>query len=370
MWNGEWKLLQKVLFVYNWVPDEERTEAFRECASTKTIQSIELALKSFNLEVVHLNLKNQEQIGEVLEQYSPITIAFVIAEGFLDEPETLYDGSGALRVRQALEYYNLPYTHSNVETMEFCRNKDLTYERLGHREGIVIPRFFVFSPSEDLSTCVERAEYVVGYPMFIKPCGGGCSIGIDEQSIVHNRTELLAKIAQLNALIGEQPILAETYLCGREYTVGVLGNGVPHVLPVIAFPEYFSIRSQEVKATEYRDREHFEILSSGDLLGVKIKEIALSVFQAMGAQDLIRIDLRDDGQGKVYVIDVNGTPSLSITSSLSYTLENCQVNYEQFVGYFLYVAMTRSNIMANDSLTENAINVSNKLQGIFENQIA
>ncbi|WP_209124291.1 hypothetical protein [Alkalihalobacillus sp. BA299] len=359
---------QRILFVYNWVPDEERTEAFRECASTKTIHQLTEIFQSYQMEVIPLNLFNKEQLTEAIGNSRP-DVAFVIAEGFLGEPESLYDGSGALSIREVLETHEVPYSHSNVETMEACRNKDITYEKLGQKD-ISIPRFFVFNERQADVENIERVEYVVGFPVFLKPCGGGCSIGIDEKSIVRNRSELVYKLEQLRNLIGDQPILAETYLPGREYTVGVIGNGVPHVLPIIAFPEAFNVRSQEVKKVEHQSRSEFEIISTTSSVGAKIKDTAMQVFQALGGRDLIRLDLREGEDGKVYVIDVNGTPSLSITGSLSFMAENSHVVYHEFIAYFLYVTLVRYSLPINDQLNETAMKVNSYLQGIFENQTA
>ncbi|MDE5415411.1 D-alanine--D-alanine ligase family protein [Alkalihalobacterium chitinilyticum] len=358
----------RILFVYNWVPDEERTEAFRECASTKTVQRLTSVFQSYQMEVIPLNLFSKEQLTEAVQVNQP-DLAFVIAEGFLDEPETLYDGSGALSIRAVLEGLGVPYSHSDVQAMEACRNKDITYEKLGQKE-IAIPRFFVFSEIQDDNDNMDRVEYVVGYPMFLKPCGGGCSIGIDEKSIVRNRSELLSKLQQLREMIGDQPILAETYLPGREYTVGVIGNGVLNVLPVIAFPEAFNVRSQEVKMVEHQSRSEFEIIPVASPVGAKIKDTAMQVFQALGARDLIRLDLREGEDGRVYVIDVNGTPSLSLTGSLAFMAENSAVDYPEFIAYFLFVTLTRYGLPINDQLNENAVRVNTYLQGIFENQIA
>ncbi|MBO8137924.1 MAG: hypothetical protein H0Z40_07290 [Desulfotomaculum sp.] len=85
-------------------------------------------------------------------------------------------------------------------------------------------------------------------------------MGIDEESVVTCRDRLVNKLKQLHRIIGSQQVIAETYLPGREFTVGVIGNEVPYVLPIICFPQEFNIRSHKVKMTEYKARSCFEIL--------------------------------------------------------------------------------------------------------------
>ncbi len=359
---------QKVLFVYNWVPDNLRINEYSESASTATVNYIQETLTAFHMEVVSLNVQNPEQMVQAIKDNAPIDVAFVIAEGFLDEPVSLYDGTGALRVRQILEMYRIPYTHSGVKSMEICRNKDITYQILGTK-GINIPKFFVFSDVNQMDN-ISKAEGVVGYPMFVKPSGGGNSIGIDERSIVSNRKDLIEKLKQLRELTGNQPIIAETYLSGREYTVGIIGNEIPQVMPIIAFPEDFTVRSQQVKKVEYKERERFEFIAPTEQLGLKIREIAIQVFDAIGANDIIRIDLRQDHHGNVFVIDVNGTPSLAYKGSLAYMAERVDITHEGFIGFLLYTTLLRNALPINELLEENALKVMLQLNGNFDNQVA
>ena len=365
---GNEGLKQRVLFLYNWVPDEQRTSRFHECAKTETVERITKSLTHYEMDVISVNVFTPDQLQEEIKRYSPIDVAFVIAEGFLDEPDSLYDGSGPLRIRAILENHGIAYTHSSVATMEACRNKDLTYEVLG-KNGVSIPRFHVLSRLETKD--IELCEQIVGYPMFVKPAGGGGSIGVDLQSVVRNRDELVMKIKQLRNLIGEQPIIAETYLSGREYTVGVIGNDIPYVLPIVAFPEHFSVRSQKVKAVEFQARNEFELLGLSDPRGMKIREVVIQVFQALKANDLIRLDLKEDEFGNIYVIDVNGTPSLATKGSLAFMTESLNITHSELVGFLLYVTMTRISLPIPSLLLETGLKIIRILQnGVDDNRVA
>jgi len=360
-------LKQKILFVYNWVPDDMRKNELSECASTETVNLIKQILSWYQLDVIPLNAQNEKQMADFIKENMPLDLAFVIAEGFLDQLSSLYDGTGVLRVREILEFYKIPYTHSGLKSMEICRNKFISYKALESKE-IYIPKFYLFL--DDGLENITKAEKTVGYPMFIKPNGGGNSIGVDENSIVNNRSELIKKIAQLRNLTGEQPILAETYLSGREYTVGIIGNEVPYILPIIAFPKEFIVRSQQIKKLEYKEREKFEIIPLSNPVGLKIHEIALRTYDAIGARDLIRIDLKQDSNGNIYVIDVNGTPSLASKGSLSYMAEKVGINHTELIGFFLYVTMIRYSLPINDILIDTAVKVIAKLKEDYDNQVA
>lgn len=366
--SGEFLLKQRVLFIYNWVTDYERINEFSECASTETVNIIKETISSLELEVIPLNLRNHEQLTAEILKNMPIDLAFVIAEGFLDQPSSLYDGTGPLKVREILEIHQIPYTHSGVEGMEVCRNKDLTYRRLGEK-GINIPRFVVFADGIKIEDIV-KAEQIIGYPMFLKPSGGGNSMGIDEKSIVKDRDELITKLNHLQGLIGKESVIGETYLSDREYTVGVIGNEVSYIMPIIAFPDDFTVRSQQIKKTEYRERDRFEIVSFTEPVGLKIHEIARQVFEALGVRDIIRIDLKQDGNGNLFVIDVNGTPSLAAKGSFAYMAEKSGISHRDFVAFLLYITMTRYSVSVSEQLSETALKVMSSLRGNSDHQVA
>ncbi|HBS93327.1 MAG TPA: D-alanine--D-alanine ligase, partial [Firmicutes bacterium] len=69
------------------------------------------------------------------------------------------------------------------------------------------------------------AEANVKYPLFVKPAGGGNSVGIDANSVVRTSGELAQRMEVLYDLLGPISLVVEEYLPGREFTVGVIGNG-------------------------------------------------------------------------------------------------------------------------------------------------
>ncbi|MFA9559089.1 ATP-grasp domain-containing protein [Evansella sp. AB-rgal1] len=347
-----------MLFIYNHVSKENMTEDLKECASIQTVTSLLQSLESHSFHIISVNLMDEIQLEEIIQAHSPIVGAFVIAEGFLAQPHTLYDGSGALSIRKILERYEIPYTHSTPKTMEACRNKDLTYKVLKDA-NILIPKFISFPSPVCTEDQLAEAEAVVGYPMFVKPTGGGNSLGIDEMSICRNRSDLTRKLLQLKLLIDDQPILIETFLSGSEYTVAVLGNEDAYVLPVIEFPNDVDVRSHAVKAMEYEKRDSFILLPTYEGKGMDIAKIAMKVFRGLQGKDLIRLDLKTDDFGNLYVIDVNGTPSLSIKGSVSYMISTLGITMDELVGFMLHEIISETFI--NDSVKHAWDAVKNKL---------
>lgn len=325
--------MKRIAFVYNWVPDRLRRGLLVECASKSTIAAIEGALRQGGNEIIPINLTSQAHLEEVILGKRP-DFAFCIAEGFLDQIGTLYNGCGAALVRQSLAQLGVPTSHSSVAAMERCRHKDQTYQVL-QAQGISCP-WHLFLEGDSLPDIPQSR-----FPLFVKPAGGGNSIGIDQGSIVHNRHQLARRIQAVTRILGPVSFVAEQYLPGPEYTVGVVGNAAPVVLPAIAFAS--QIRTAKVKRRE--GRRETRIITPQEDLYLQLRELALNSFLALGCADAIRVDIKADGAGKLYVIDVNGTPSLAPTASLAQMAAAADLGYGEFLNLLLYYGLERTGIV-------------------------
>lgn len=328
--------------------DEKRVGVFGECASFNAVNTIFNGLVKSGNDIVPLNLMNARQLAEEITSNS-FDLAFVIAEGYLDIPETLYDGTGSQLIRQVLKSHNLPFTHSDIKCMEYCRNKDYTYARL-KENGILVPSYYVVDPDGDILSQLQEIDSTMEFPLFVKPTGGGNSIGIDESSIVHNFEQLDLKITNLITQLGNVLILAETYLSGREYTIGVMGNANPYVLPIVGFPLTYTVRSFASKKTEHTQRDSFQIIDASDPRYLSIQELAISTYKSVGAEDIIRLEIREDINKNYYVIDVNGTPAITQGASLAFMMEHLGLKHYQLLCAILYFALKKNNISVNDHL--------------------
>lgn len=335
----------RILFVYNTVSYEEKVRNYTlgECASPVTVGKVYEALISTGCEVVPLNLNSPLQLEEAVSNQD-FDAAFVIAEGFLNEPSSLYDGSGAMRIREILDNAGVPSTHSSSEAMNMCRNKDATYHMLSAFD-IPVPSFAVIGSNEvNLEEKLAALEANVGYPLFVKPVGGGCSICIDSNSICYSRRELTERITMVQAVLENQPVLVEEYLSGREYTVGVLGNGEKYVLPVIGFAADSGVRSAADKGIFFSAAAQTQVLSEQNPICRHLMSIAEKTFEVLGVRDIVRIDIKENSQGIGHVIDVNGTPSLAASGSIVTMAAAAGIEHREVVALVLYAVIARENL--------------------------
>ncbi|MGB9662034.1 MAG: D-alanine--D-alanine ligase family protein [Moorellaceae bacterium] len=336
-----------ILFLFNAVPARAREGIYSDCLTWDTVRQIYQALAAGGNKIYPLNLRRPSQLEQALLRLPKLHLAFVLAEGFLDEPHTLYDGSGAAAVRKLLNYYDVPASHSPVETMEICRNKSLTY-RVLQKYGFPVPRHRLVDPGKgDSDTQLARAVAALGFPLFVKPNGGGNSIGIDADSLVGNYEQLQRKVEALTQNLGPLPILVEEYLSGQELTIGVLGQSPSYVLPPLVFTGR-KIRTMTIK----REENEAVSLTAADERYIYLGRLAAQVFSRLGARDALRLDLRADSQGRFYVIDVNGTPSLNPTSSLTAMALSLGLTYTQLINFVLYQSLLNYGFLPGNRLQD------------------
>jgi len=355
-------MIKNILFAYNQISQRERKGLFRECIPIEDVDAIRKALVKTNNNILSLDLLTPEQLDEFIRKHQPIDLAFVLAEGYKNIPHTLYSGHGAAMVRRQLNKYHIPCTLSGIESMEICRNKDFTYAKLKEK-NILVPDYLVFDNQFRFNKIKLLPQIEkIRFPLMIKPAGGGDSIGITHKSVVHNLQELKNRFIGLKKELGPEKLIIEKYLPGREYTVGVLGSKAKkYILPIIGFPKDHGIRYTSIKKKEYKMREKFEIIYRNNERFKKLAQIAINTFDAVGASDAIRIDFREDESGNPYVIDVNGTPALSLTGSLTFMASKVGLTHNQLIKLIFYESIVRYNLAPTYLLEEIIFKIQTKL---------
>ena len=143
-------------------------------------------------------------------------------------------------------------------------------------------------------------------PLFAKPVAEGTGKGVSATSKITSR-EALDKTCRELLTRFEQPVLVETYLPGREFTVGILGTAAQaRSLGVL---EVVLKDNAEAHAYSYVNKEKCEDLVQyvlvDDPMAKQAAALALQAHRSLGCRDASRIDLRADAQGRLAVIEVN-----------------------------------------------------------------
>ena len=217
--------------------------------------------------------------------------AFIALHGGVGE-----DGT----VQAELDRLGVTYPGSAPEACRLAMSKSASKTRFAECH-VPTPRWVSFRET-DPPAAVRLEVAWLGYPVVVKPDGEGSSIGVH---VVEDARQLHAAIAAAAAY--DHLILAERLVCGREFTVAIVGR---HPLPMIEITTPGGLFSYEAKyhSTETQYRFDFEIpAESHDALVTS----AVSAARAVGTDGLVRVDLMLDEAGRPWVLEVNTSPGMT-----------------------------------------------------------
>ena len=221
-------------------------------------------------------------------------LVFNIAEG-------MYGIAREAQVPAILDVYNIAYTFSDPLVMALTLHKGLT-KTLVRAAGIPTPDFALVERVEDV------ASVDLPFPLFAKPVAEGTGKGVSAASKANDRAELYTICGNLLTTF-RQAVLLETYLPGREFTVGLLGTGAG--AEVLGTLEIVLRAGAEPGAYSYVNKERCEELVEYRLVRPSdpqvraAEQIALAAWKALNCRDAGRVDLRCDAAGQPSFMEVN-----------------------------------------------------------------
>ena len=264
-----------------------------------TIELIKYGIEATGHEYVFVEA--DENYAENIKKTKP-DIVFNRAEGLLGD-------SRESHVPAILEMLNIPYVGSNVLTTAIGLNKAWTKKVLVYH-NVSTPNFFV---CQDLQ---EAEKINKGFPYILKPNEEGSSIGITEENLVHNKTQLYNKLKQMIEEY-QQPILVEQFIEGREFSTGLLGRPGqdPEVLSILEidfskFPEVGGVYGQRAK-TVLDSLDHYICPAQiPQEMKKTLEEASLNIWYALEVKDFARIDFRMNNEGKLFFLEINPLPGM------------------------------------------------------------
>ncbi|MBN1577215.1 MAG: hypothetical protein JW913_11720 [Chitinispirillaceae bacterium] len=304
--------------------EEETAEFDRD----DTISSIESGIRELGYKPVPIG--HIRSLTEKLTRGERWDLIFNIAEG-------ISGFSREAQVPALLEAYQIPYTGSDPLTLALSHHKGYTKE-IVDRAGVSTPAFAVVDAEEDVS------NIHLPFPLFVKPVAEGTGKGVTGKSRVTSAAELREQCRYVLETF-RQPALVETYLPGREITVGVLGTGI--AARVVGALEIESLSGAEAHAYSYYNKENCEQVIRYSLLTDKAMlesaaVICLKAWRALGGRDACRMDLRADERGNLSFLEVNPLPGLHPQhSDLPMICERIGMRYIDLIGSIVDSARQR-----------------------------
>jgi D-alanine-D-alanine ligase len=328
--------------------EAEPDDAGAEYDRPETIQAIQQAIESDGHQTIFLpaNRNLPTEISRIRPD-----ICFNIAEG---------SGSDAreAHVPALLAMLGIPYTASGVMANAISLDKTLT-KRIWR--DFRLPT----APFQEFSTGDEPLRPGLTFPMFVKPSREGTGMGVGLEARVNNEAELRRRVDWVLQNYRE-PALVETFLPGREFTVGVLGrkyasyvrlpelygpNGF-HRFPILEIESNVSVTpgiyGHDAKSLGLADQGAPGYLCPSVVdpaLSEKLYRLALRAHHAIGAVDVSRVDIRLDAEGAPCLMEINTLPGLNpVISDLCIMTLAEGLTYNDLILEILYLAASRFNM--------------------------
>lgn len=201
-----------------------------------------------------------------------------------------------------LDEHDILYTGSGHHAHKLELNKERAKQKV--MDAGLKTSVFSLVPQ---GTIVDITDTNLEYPLFVKPANRGGGQGIDTDSVVRTFEQLQTKVASLSDDL-QADSLVENYLSGREFSVIILKDefGTDYNVIPIELVSEDDILSAAVK---HADTEVVSLVSNANLQ-LQLCTLALGAFEALGARDYGRIDVRMDEQGVPHFLEANLLPSL------------------------------------------------------------
>jgi D-alanine-D-alanine ligase len=234
----------------------------------------------------------------------------------------------------ALELMDIPYTGSGVMASSVGMDKWRT-KLLWKVLNIATPDFEVVNADSDFAAIEQK----LGLPLFVKPANEGSSIGITK---VKRKGGL--QPAWILAARADPLVIAEKFVGGGEYTVGILGETALPIIRIVPKNEFYDFEAKYL-------RDDTEYLCPCGLSAEKEAQIqaeALQAFKAIGCKGWGRVDFLMDGDstndmGNHYFLELNTNPGMTDHSLVPMAAKAAGISFDELVVKIL--SMTISNDM-------------------------
>jgi len=184
----------------------------------------------------------------------------------------------------------------------------------------------------------------------VKPNAEDASLGITPDSVVRDAAAFDAQTRRVLEKYN-QPALAEEFIDGREFNVAVYEDKVPTALPVSEL-DFSAMPAGTPRILSYEAKwfeDHVLYNASppvcpapiDDDLRARLQATAVAAFKALDCRDYARVDFRMDGKGRLFVLEVNPNPDISLNAGYARAIRAAGLTYDGFWRIMLNNALNR-----------------------------
>ncbi len=237
-------------------------------------------------------------------------------------------------IQGVLEVMGIPYTGSSVLGSALSMDK-LRTKQVWQGAGLPTPAYAVIDQHSDFETVAKT----VGLPLAVKPVYEGSSLGVTK---VTQPSEITAGWQAAHKL--DDMVLAEKWIVGNEYTVGILAG---KALPLIRIETPREFYDYEAKYSA--DDTRFICPSGLDKSREQaLQDLALRAFDALGCEGWGRVDLVCDEHKQPWLIEVNTIPGMTDHSLVPLAARTAGIEFDELVWRILETSVTAATKARNE----------------------
>ncbi len=235
-------------------------------------------------------------------------------------------------IQGLLEFLGIPYVGCGVEASAVCMHKGLSRDMFKIAE-IPQPHYVYFS-KEQKTEAIEKVAKRFKFPVFVKPCRGGSSIGISK--VKHK--DMLEKAVNEAFNYDSEVIIEEGIEVLKEVEVAVFGNKNLIVSPpggLIPGDEFYTYKDKYVET-----KTLFEIPTKlPNNLESIVKEYAQKAFKQVKGKGMARIDFFLDKAGEnIFINEINTIPGFTEISMYPKLMALAGYNFTELISGLIELA--------------------------------
>jgi D-alanine-D-alanine ligase len=301
----------------------------KEHYSKKAVERVATALEKGG-HVVKV-IEGDMHVSDEIREFMPKVISGEVPGMVFNMAYGIQGQNRYTHVPAMMEMLGIPYFGSGPEAHAIVQDKVMTKIVL-QRFNIPTPGFWVFRTAEDKFDDIE-------FPVIVKPKLESTSMGME---VVYNWDDLRPAV-QKQIEKYSQDILVEQFIPGREFAIGVLGNGGNiETLPIVELDlkgDPNKIQTKDDKMVSPLDKICPAPLSKEQT--TELNNLCKDAYIKLGLYDYARVDIRMDTKGKFFILELNSMASLGLGGSLFYSAKAAGYTYETFINKLLDVATMR-----------------------------
>ncbi len=319
----------RIIIIYNEDLDRVISKLGRqntEIYPISAIKQIEAVFinRGYDVRLIDGNLDMFEKLRDLSSGKDDLPFVFNLAYGI--QGESRYS-----HIPSILEMLGLPYLGSGPFGHTLALDKVMS-KILMNKNDILTPFFWLINSSEDFAQDFE-------FPVILKPVYEAGSSGVQ----IARKLEELTELA--NCLLDEfqQSVIAEKFIRGREFTLGLLGNGNNiECLPLVEID--LGGNPDEIYTSEQKLLQPKQKLIADDITGnllISLQKKAILFFSLLRLKDYARADLRMDADGNFYFLELNSMASLISTGSYMSAAGYAGFSYDEMIIKLFEVALSK-----------------------------